>query len=215
MPWAPRVVRTGRPSASSTASTATPRRTRGAGVGRQHLQGRIERRTIEAHRRRAAILRPVRQADGRPTRRLEAHRRDRARHAGDHGLGDAQPTQRLDRDRRAEHPTGTPPPRRLSLQDGDVDAGARERGGKRASSQPATDDRDVDQRRPRIRGRGHAGAPAGGPSTGATVAASATRYPIGPPTMDDSTRRPAAVIRDVSSATVYARRTDSGASRRV
>ena len=48
-----------------------------------------------------------------------------------------------------------------------------------------------------------------------TVAARATRYLIGPPTIDDSTRRPAAAIRDVSSATVYARRTDSGASRRV
>ena len=175
MPWAPRGGQDRPPvgQLDRLDRHATPHG--GAGVGRQRLQGRIERRTIEAHRRRAAVLRPVRQADDRPTRRLEAHRRDRARHAGDHGLGDAQPTQRLDRDRGAEHATGTPPPRRLSLQDGDVDAAARERGRERAARQPASDDRDVDQRGSRIRGRVHAGVPAGGPSTGATVAARATR----------------------------------------
>ena len=215
MPWAPRVVRTGRPSASSTVSTATPRRTVApASVASTSRAGSSAERSKPTAGGPPFSVPYVRRTVAPPgvSRRIAGI--GRATRAIT-GSGTPSRPSACDRDRRAEHAAGTPSPRRLSLQDGDVDAGARERGGKRAARQPAPDDRDVDQRGPRVRGRGHAGAPAGGPSTGATVAARATRYPIGPPTIDDSTRRPAAAIRDVSSATVYARRTDSGASRRV
>ena len=128
------------------------------------------------------------------------------------GLRDADPPQGLDRDRRAEHAAGPPAPGRLSLEDGDVDAGARESGRERATRQPAPDDRDIDPRGPgssaRSRGRAPpALRPPARPSPPAPPDARAARRPR---RLAPAGPRPRSAT--VSSATVYARRTDSGAS---